>query len=173
MSRPTDKDMLFIAKALKENLDMLTAGAHLVGRTGYTVDQLREKAVRDRLEMARLLLGEARLAASAVKPAYRTAVSRAYYAMYHAFRAVCFYIHNGDDYEKHDKLPSAIPRDFPACSQWENDLKRARYDRNRADYDPYPRSSRTFEATARDLLITASSSLAEAKDYLRAKGCKL
>lgn len=170
MPRAKDLDLLYISKSERVRLDTLKAGASLVERTGYTINQLKEKVIRDRLTLARTLLKEAQQASHAKPPAFRTTVSRAYYAMYHSVRAVCFFYHEGDDNEPHTKLPGAIPNDFPDRERWENDLKRARLERNRADYDPYPRKTSSFEVSANETLEHANLLLATARAYLRTKG---
>jgi uncharacterized protein (UPF0332 family) len=173
MARATEKDLILVSKSDREKLDILRAGASIVQRTGYTIEQLRQKAIKDRLNLAQILLQEASQASTASKPAYRTVVSRAYYAMYHCIRALCFFYHGGDDNEPHNKLPKAIPDDFPERARWENKLKQARLDRNRADYDPYPRALNSFKVPAQDLLQCAQELQTRTRDYLRTKGCKL
>src|SRR5690606_15991470 len=149
----------------------LRAGASLVQRTGYDIARLESKAIKDRLDLARAHLREASQASKAMPPAYRATISRSYYSMYHSVRAVCLFRHRGDDHEEHSKLPAAIPNDFPSRLFWENELKRARLDRNRADYDPYPRNSTRFSQSASDLLENATKLLSEVRAYLRSKGC--
>jgi hypothetical protein len=93
--------------------------------------------------------------------------------MYHCFRAVSYYTHGGDDHEEHTVLPSRIPNDFPNRDVWENNLKNARLERNRADYDPYPRQDRRFEVVATDVIQKARLLIPIAVQYLRSKGCRL
>ncbi len=173
MARVRHQDLLLVSKAKKTKLDSLATGASLVERTGYSVPQLVIKSTKDRIEFARTLLVSAELAIQGSRPVFRSAVSRAYYSMYHSCRAVSYYIHGGDDHEEHSKLPSNIPHDFPDHSHWENNLKRARYERNRADYDPYPKKDRLFETAANDLIDEARILLPMARKYLRQKGCNL
>ena len=135
MPKANDNDLTFVSKGTKERLDLLAAGVSLEKRTGYSISILRGKAVGDRLGLARFILKNAEHALTQAVPSYRTAVSRAYYSMYHAARALSFFSNGGDDYEEHSKLPGNIPKDFPSRASWENKLKRARLERNRADYD--------------------------------------
>jgi hypothetical protein len=93
--------------------------------------------------------------------------------MYHAFRATVFFVHGGDDHEEHSKLPSGIPPDFPGRANWENDLKNARLDRNRADYDPYPKNDLMFKPTATQLIKKAEDLLPIVRSYLKTKGCDI
>lgn len=169
MRKAASSDLLFVSKSPKEKLDSLAAGASLVQRTGYQIKELRNKAAVDRLALARALLRDAIAAMQANPVLYRTAVSRSYYSMYHALRAAAYLHHGGDDHEQHTVLPSKIPDDFPDKKDWENTLKSARYERNRADYDPYPRNASEFAATAQGLVKLASDLLPIARSYLRSK----
>jgi uncharacterized protein (UPF0332 family) len=81
-------------------------------------------------------------------PSFRDAISRYYYAMYHALRACLFAYHRGDDFEKHSVLPLNIPPDFDPAVDWEQKMKNARLTRNRADYDLYPKSNTAWRADA-------------------------
>jgi hypothetical protein len=93
--------------------------------------------------------------------------------MYHAARSVVFIAQGGDDYEAHTELPKHLPKDLPSRDQWENELKTARYERNRADYDPYPKSDTAFRTTAEATLKTAETFFPVAKNYLKRKGVGL
>ncbi|MBI1927864.1 hypothetical protein HYR99_26945 [Candidatus Poribacteria bacterium] len=106
-------------------------------------------------------------------PLYRNAISRYYYSMYHAMRACVFVFHGGDDYQEHSKLQSHIPNDFPTGSNWKNILKNARELRNRADYEPYPKSNTTWKQYALSLKNDADLFLSSTRTYLQNKGCIL
>jgi uncharacterized protein (UPF0332 family) len=173
MRRATDQDLLLVSKANKEKLDAFSAGESLVNRTGYEIRRLKAKVTADRLIFARSLLASAQSTLGATSPFYRSTVSRAYYSLYHTFRAVSFFTNGGDDHEAHSVLPSKLPSDFPNRSIWENSLKYARLERNRADYDPYPKSDKNFESVAKKLVAEAQSLLPIARAYLKSKGCAL
>ncbi|MGB6028833.1 MAG: hypothetical protein WBG22_03670 [Rhodanobacter sp.] len=168
MARALVKDLLFVSKSPKERLDYLAAGASLVARTGLDVRKLRAKAAADRLVLASAMLKEAR-ALHAGQSLRRTVVGRAYYAMYHAIRAATFLSYGGDDHEQHTVLPSKLPLDFPDRNRWQNALKNARLERNRADYDPYPRRDDEFQKCADTMLVEAIDLVAVARKYVRAK----
>lgn len=172
MARVSDTDLLYISKGVKERLDTLAAGERLINATGYSIDKLRRKTVEDRLQLAKAILKGAESAYNSSTPSYRSAVSRAYYSMYHTIRALSFYVNGGDDHQDHSKLPAKIPDDFPSRAQWENDLKHARFQRNRADYDPYPRNDRRFQGDAKHLIALARNLTPEVRKYLRGKGWK-
>jgi uncharacterized protein (UPF0332 family) len=134
---------------------------------------LRLRVVRDRFLLATQCLTTARRALTYHPVSYRLVVSRSYYAMYHAVRAVVFLGFGGDDHEAHDKLPGQFPPDFNDRAIWEHLLKNARFDRNRADYDPYPKSDAAFRTTAVDTCRTAQDLIQECRRYLRSKGCRV
>lgn len=173
MRRIKTQDLLLVSKATKEKLDSFAAGISLKARTRKNIPALLSLATRDRLAFAQLLLRSAQSNAVGAKPAFRSAISRAYYAMYHCLRAVCYYVYCGDDHEKHSILPSKIPSDFPNRDDWENELKNARFERNRADYDPYPRDDKQFRLAALDVIVKARTLIPVAIKYLRGKGCRL
>jgi uncharacterized protein (UPF0332 family) len=167
-----DEHLLRIAKAHAKEISNFRLGIHLHSTTGYGVDTLVSNASRDRLRLARQILAGARWAAGQ-KPQYRLALARAYYSIYHAARAVVFFVEGGDDHEAHSELPKHIPKDFPNCNLWENTIKTARFERNRADYDPYPKLDHAFADAAKCTLKSAQEFLPLARQYLLRKGCKL
>ena len=81
--------------------------------------------------------------------------------------------HQGDDYEQHSKLPRNIPDDFPSGPIWQNILKDARDVRNRADYEPYPKSNTAWNFNALNLKKNADQLLSTSRNYLQTKGCIL
>ncbi|MEU9965131.1 HEPN domain-containing protein [Streptomyces malaysiensis] len=144
---------------------------HLTHSTARSITDLQQQACLDRIELAKnfLIAGDKLMKA---RPAlYRSAVSRYYYAMYHAARAVAYFYHGGDDHESHSKLPKAIPGDFADSAVWQNQLKDARSRRNEADYDPYPTDTHSWRRVAKDLQVKAPSLLSLADTYLKQKGC--
>lgn len=171
--RATADDMGFLTNLNKKRLEDLKAGAAITARTGYSVSELVEKATADRVDFAGRLRAEAIEATSLAVPRWRLAVSRSYYSMYHAARALCFFRHGGDDHEKHTELPKHLPTDFPAREYWENALKTARLQRNNADYRPYPTNEESFRPTAEQQLRESAQFLPVVRSYLRSKGCGL
>ena len=103
-------------------------------------------------------------------PLYRSAISRFYYSMYHAMRACVFVSHQGDDYEQHGALPKYVLNDSSFDFNWQNILKDARELRNRADYDPYPKSNTAWKQDALDLKKDADLFLSTTRAYLQKKG---
>jgi uncharacterized protein (UPF0332 family) len=167
------KDLSFVSKGRVEKIASLRSGVSLEARTGYTIDELLVVACRDRIILARDTLASANKIISSATPSHRAAVARAYYAMYHTARAVVFYVEQGDDYQDHSELPKHIPNDFPDRAVWENELKNARFERNRADYEPYPRNDVSFAEPARRIIGKAKELLKVSRSYLRTKGCPL
>lgn len=66
-----------------------------------------------------------------------------------------------------------MPEDFPDGLAWGNRLSEARFLRNQADYDPYPKPDIDFSDISKKQLQTTSEFLGLAEGYLRGKGCKL
>ena len=71
-----------------------------------------------------------------------SAISRAYYAMYNAARALVF-LRMGQDVSDHSKLPKHLPDDLHNRESWREKLEKYRRYRNEADYDPFARWSLT------------------------------
>ena len=99
----------------------------------------------------------------------RLVIGRAYYSMYHAARTIVFHKTGGDDHEAHSVLPKHLPDDFPSLNSWQNKLRLARLNRNRADYDPFPKTEIAYSNDAVSTFTDAKAFLSEARTYLRAK----
>ncbi|TXS34099.1 HEPN domain-containing protein [Streptomyces sp. gb1(2016)] len=135
------------------------------------MSDLQHQVCADRIELSAHFLKAADKSLRTRPAQYRTAVSRYYYSMYHAARAVVYFAHGGDDHEKHSVLPTKLPADFPSSSYWQNELKDARLNRNSADYDPYPGAQAHWKGLANALSSTAPNFLQLATSYLKQKGC--
>ncbi|SFR71243.1 Uncharacterized protein, contains HEPN domain, UPF0332 family [Agromyces sp. CF514] len=96
---------------------------------------------------------------------FRSSISRSYYAMYHAARAIAYASHGGDDYEKHSVLPRNLPGGLDQLALRESQLTDARLLRNQADYDPYPALAPDWEPDARSLYVTASEFVNACEDF--------
>ena len=171
MPKINSTHLLVISKARKDKLDNLAFGASLVASTGYDVKEIRIKAALDRFEFARKILQSAEAIPISKLQMSRTKISRAYYSMYHALRAVTFFVTGGDDHEEHTVLPGKLPNDFPDRAIWENCLKTARLERNRADYDPYPKADKQFVAFSKQVVEEARALMPIVRQYLKSKGC--
>lgn len=171
--RALHQDLLHVSKSPMRTLSAYKAGVSLEQRTGFPIDQLREMACRDRYRFARAQLSMARQLLRSATPEHRLALGRGYYAMYHAVRALVFFTTGGDDHEAHSELPGHLPKDFTNRDVWENELKNARLERNKADYDPYPKGDRLFQKAALDVVNKAEKLLPLAKRYLAKRGCKV
>jgi uncharacterized protein (UPF0332 family) len=162
-----------IAKATKVLFDQWGEGVDLVASAGLPIDQLRLHAASARLLLAYGHRRDGDLLLQARPPRSRSAISRFYYAMYHAMRAAVFVDHGGDDHEQHSVLPGHVPRNFPTPGVWQNALKSAREHRNKADYDPYPGAPATWSKIAATLKKDADQLLLLTKQYLVGKGCTI
>jgi uncharacterized protein (UPF0332 family) len=169
MSGITESELLLISKAKLEKLKNFADGVNLCRRARSSIPRLRSRVAKDRLKLARSQLGDAVRAASLTPRLRRAAISRAYYAMYHAARAATYLSYGGDDHEEHSALPSKLPSDFPDLDQWRNKLKSARYERNRADYDPYPSDESDFEDACEALIQDAKDFMRIAQQYINRK----
>jgi uncharacterized protein (UPF0332 family) len=165
----TDSELLLVSKSNQDTLKNFADGVVLVRRAKVSIQKLQARVARDRLRLAKMQLRDAIVASKATPTLYRTTVSRAYYAMYHAARAATYLSVGGDDHEKHSILPTKFPADFPNAEVWKNRLKNARLERNRADYDPYPLNDSTFSASAAQLILEAKALIASTQQYIRLK----
>lgn len=163
--------LLRIGKASKELVANWAEGVSLATDFGLSIEQLAAKATAERWKLALEHRKEGKRLQTISAPPYRAIVSRFYYVMYHAMRSACYAFHGGDDYEGHSELLKHLPDDFPQASMWKNKLKNARLSRNRADYDPYPKSSRYWERQARTIQRDAEHLVQEVRTYLRSRGC--
>jgi uncharacterized protein (UPF0332 family) len=173
MRRATQDQLAFISKLESARLNDLKSGEGLAAKTGYAVQELIGKATSDRMRLARACHQQATEASASKCAPNRLTISRAYYAMYHCLRAVVFFVNGGDEFEKHAELPRHLPRDFPSVATWENELKHARLQRNRVDYEPFPRSDDAYATSAVDLLTKSADLLNLADAYLRRKGLRV
>lgn len=163
--------LIRISKARLNDTKQWKEGVSLESDSGLTIDYLILRAASDRWRLAHEHRRQAnKLLRSAL---FRSAVSRYYYAMYHAMRGCAYLYHGGDDHEKHSDLPLHIPGDFLPGVNWQNKLKDARELRNSADYDPYPHSDGAWRKHAVSLKLDADQFIAETRAYLRNRGCTL
>ena len=161
----TDLLLLHISTSKSAAISALPSGG---GRYPFPVAQLLQQVVTDRLLLAgehlrsgdHLLLGTQ----------YRSAISRHYYAMYHAARAIVFAENRGDDHERHNELPRNLPSALPDSTTRETELMDARLLRNQADYDAYPINESEWATDARALSVTAANFLQECETFASTNG---
>ena len=161
-----------VAKAKKQEVDLWAEGVSHQQVTGRSLDELIDRATADRVALAARFASRARQLLSSNPPMFRDAISRAYYSMYHSWRAVAFHVTRGDDNWAHSDLPKFSPPGFPNVAAWQNQVKNARLTRNGADYDAYPKSDNAWNAQAQQLVVSATDLLSECKKYLRGRGCQ-
>lgn len=160
-----------MATAHKDLLSNWREGVSIEDRTGAEIQELFERVVADRMDLAYRCRRSGKRVLDSAPPMYRDAIGRFYYAMYHSMRAVVYFVNRGDDFEAHSELPQRVPDDFPNVSTWKNSLKNARENRNRADYDASPKAENAWRSMAVQLESDADSLLPLARQYLRQKGC--
>lgn len=169
MATISENELLLISKSRLEKLKNFSDGVSISRRARSSIERLKFRVAKDRIRLAQMQLRDSSVAASSNPRLSRTGISRAYYAMYHAARAATYISHGGDDHEEHSVLPGKLPADFPNSEHWRNKLKNARFERNRADYDPYPRNERDFEDSCADLIRDAKDLVRIAQKYINAK----
>jgi uncharacterized protein (UPF0332 family) len=138
------------------------------GKHPFPVAQLIQQATSDRL----LLAGEHLRAGDQLifSNQYRSAISRHYYAMYQAARAIVYADFCGDDHERHNVLARHLPTKLPDLAMREQQLTDARFLRNEADYDVYPFSMAEWELDARQLAIIAPDFVKVCEDFALTEG---
>lgn len=147
-------------------------GISLEARSGRALDELRDRSVADRLALALDARRRARSLHTLNPPMNRDAISRYYYSLYHAFRAVSYFANDGDDFHEHSKLSTGIPDNFPNADVWRNNLKDARLARNRADYHAYPKSERAWRSDCEWIASVAGMAITACRKYLSDQGCR-
>lgn len=167
------KRLLRISRATKVQIENWIEGVSIEHDSGHPVSYLSLLTAADRWRLAYEHKRHGNKLLKISPPLYRTAVSRYYYAMYHAIRACSYVSHGGDDYQEHRVLPQQIPSDFAVGEDWQSKLKNARAIRNQADYDSYPKSDNAFKVDALSLKSDTDRLMVLARKYLRAKGCLL
>ena len=166
--------LIRVAEATNVQINSWKEGVSLQNDSGRAIPDLIDRAAADRWHFAYEHRHNANKLLKSKPPLYRSAISRFYYSMYHAIRACVFVNHQGDDYERHsDLLKYNKLSGFPSNLNWQNILKDARELRNRADYDPYPKSNIAWKQDALDLKKDADLFLSTTRTYLRKKGCIL
>ena len=139
-----------------------------VGRYPFPLPVLLRQVVSDRLTLAgeHLRAGDQLVLAGH----FRSSISRHYYAMYHAARAVVFAEEQGDDYERHNILPHHMPSAMVDIVLRETELRDARLLRNQADYDCYPVGHSGWEVDARTLASVAANFVRAFEDHALTNG---
>lgn len=163
--------LLRVSKAPKDLIDSWAEGVSLERRSSRRIEELRHRAAADRVGLALELRRRGDRLLRLESPPCRDAISRYYYSMYHAVRALVYFVHGGDENEKHSVVPTHLPPDFDDVDVWKNVLKNARTVRNAADYDPYPKAETAWKQDAEILGLQAAEFVTLCRRYLRGKGC--
>ncbi|MFI2113153.1 hypothetical protein ACH489_01695 [Streptomyces rubiginosohelvolus] len=164
-TKPTDLVLLHFSTSKSEAISAFpTRGT----RHPFPLAQLMRQVVSDRLFLAgeQLRAGDHLLLGGQ----HRSAISRHYYAMYQAARAIVFAETRGDDYERHNILPRNLPPTLEDSATREAELTNARLLRNQADYDVYPLSDSDWETDARALAATAVNFLQICETFASTNG---
>lgn len=173
MADKKQKIYLDVARAPKAEIDSWKRGVSIEAKAGESISAIFKRACVFRYRLGDEFLTAARIEIKKAKPKNRSAVGRSYYAMYHYVRAVVYLSYGGDDHEAHSNVPKKIPDDFPDRALWQNRLREARLERNRADYDPFPLSNLSYKASAAKIFGYAVGFSKVTKRYLQSKGVVL
>lgn len=168
---PDEKRLSRITKLAAHDAELLREGVSHESALARTLADLSMQVVADRMTLAMAFLDMGDVCKRSRHDLARSAISRYYYAMYHAMRAVSYSFFGGDDHEKHTELgDKGVPKDFPNRAAAKNDLRDARLTRNEADYEPYPSAPTYFKAAESRLSSMAHAFVNDARAYVRAKG---
>ena len=132
------------------------------------VDELINRLVSDRFAKAMDYLRFAQQLDVGVELNRPHVISRCYYAMYHAARALVLHVRRAD-LDDHERLPAALGQVLG--TNYGDILGRWREMRNRVDYSPYAPADLASQATA--AVNDAESLLAACRDYLQNRGVSL
>jgi uncharacterized protein (UPF0332 family) len=136
--------------------------------TRAQVDELINRLVSDRFAKGVDYLAFAQQLDVSVTLNQPHIISRCYYAMYHAARALVLHVRRAD-LDDHERLPAALGQVLGA--EYGDVLGRWREMRNQVDYSPYtPPDLASQAATA---VGDANSLLTACRDYLQNRGVSL
>jgi uncharacterized protein (UPF0332 family) len=169
----TTERLNHVAKAKKAAIAAWKEGVSLERDTEKSIDSILERVASARWRLADSFRKQANRLMGVSPSLYRSAISRYYYAMYHALRACVFLENGGDDHEDHSKLPTQIPATLNPGVDWQTKMKDARIMRNYADYDAYPQGDGAWKVQAQDIKADATELLVLTKTFLISKGCTL
>lgn len=167
------KDLTDFSKRKAAQIGFLKKWEHGLGQLYTSCDDAIAEVVKGRMVLAADFLDLAQLHLRQNPKRYRAAVSRGYYSLYHASRAVVFVENAGDDYQDHSVLPKHLPATFPAREDWREKLKDARLLRNQADYEPFEPIDSSFMNDAKKCVDEAKDFYSLAKSYISIKGITL
>ncbi len=135
--------------------------------TRTQMDELINRLVRDRLAKAEDYLAFAQQLNAHSLLHQPHIVSRSYYAMYHAARAVVLHFRRAD-LDDHDRLPAILGQVIGP--EYGEMLGRWRKARNQADYSPYKAIDLAQQAV--EVLDDTSALLAACYVFLQGRGVK-
>src|SRR5947207_2292316 len=104
-----DRRLIRVGKATAAQIEQWKEGVSLERDAGRDVDALRRVVAAARWQLAYGMRRDANAQMRRSPPLLRSAISRYYYAMYHALRAATYVAHEGDDHEAHAALPKNVP----------------------------------------------------------------
>lgn len=131
--------------------------------------ELLNEFVSERMRLAKEFWSTAKRLKPETPADHIAIIGRAYYAMYHAARAVVF-AHKRTDVDKHEELPGHLPRGgFAKEGYWQDRLGYWRTVRNDLDYSPWPNQEVGVESLAKQVLKEAHLFILECEVYLKGR----
>jgi uncharacterized protein (UPF0332 family) len=132
------------------------------------VDELINRLASDRFAKAVDYLSFAQKLGPGVSSNQAHIISRCYYAMYHAARALVLHVRRAD-VDDHERLPAALGQVIG--TGYSDILSRWRELRNQVDYSPYTPADLASQATM--VLSDAAALVAVCRDELKNRGVGL
>jgi uncharacterized protein (UPF0332 family) len=166
-NRSPDDDLLLWVGALKI-ADLTAVQAAGQNKYPFPVADMVKRSASGRFSLAASHLRSAD--DCLVMDLGRAAISRYYYAMYNAARAITFCFHQGDDHQSHSDLPDHLPANLPNIAARRNELLDARLARNQADYDPFPDADHLWLPDAQQFSTIAPAFVQECEQYAQQQG---
>lgn len=136
--------------------------------TRVQVDQLINRLVRDRMAKATDYLTFAQQLDASLPLHQPHIISRCYYVMYHAARALALHVRRSD-LDHHGRLPAILTKELG--TNYGKLLADWRDKRNHLDYSPYPPADLAKQTVT--AVSDASSFLTVCRDYLQNRGVTL
>lgn len=132
------------------------------------LEEIINELTADRFIFAREIFETAKTFDITTTGGQKAAISRSYYAMYQASRAIIFH-YERSDIDSHSALPERIPEQLPNQKHWSDRLDYWRRARNKVDYSPYPNGA--LDVMAADALNDATNFLNLCQQFLKRRGC--
>jgi uncharacterized protein (UPF0332 family) len=131
------------------------------------LDRVIREAVRQRMELAQGFLASAAAMQEGEEISSRNVVSRSYYAMYHAGRAVLLWVMRAD-VDGHQDVAKKVAHveEFSEREHWKERLEFWRIQRNKVDYEPWAEREDELSQLREAIVREAQCFLRVCEEYL-------